>query len=500
MGNIRRQTLFTSVFIYMGLVLGYINVTILYPVVLGPEKFGYTRWLLSVSAIFAFFGQLGVSNLTTRFFPYFKDKDQQHNGFLGFISFAPFFSTMAICLLVILLKDVVIMYFCKEEDVAIVQQYYFLLPPAIIITVYTSIFSSYGMALLKTAVPSFLKEVFSRFYSLFILLLLFVGWVDFTAFLWLLIAGMGLKVLGLVAYFKWLGQLFLRFDWGIFKRPIFKEMKNYGLYAIFARGSGIIIHNIDIIMISSFLGMGGAGVYAVFLYVSRAITVPANSLTPITATLVSDAWKRNDLSLIYTLYKKTSINQLAIGALLLIGVWSNIDNLLVLLGDDYAAGKYVVLIIGLAQLFNMGTGNNGIIILQSKYYRVDLIFVAILLILTVATNYLLIPVYGITGAAMATALTIFINNVLTLFFVWWKMDMQPFDKQSVKVLVISAVALGVNYLIPVMPHFILDILVRSALITLVYGGLTLYWNISEDIDRLVSNVVQKAKQILSRFR
>ena len=51
----------------------------------------------------------------------------------------------------------------------------------------------------------------------------------------------------------------------------------------------------------------------------------------------------------------------------------------------------VVLFIAFSQLFNITTGANGIIIVNSKYYKFDLYANFILLCITLYTNYLFIP-------------------------------------------------------------------------------------------------------------
>ena len=74
----------------------------------------------------------------------------------------------------------------------------------------------------------------------------------------------------------------------------------------------------------------------------------------------------------------------------------------------------MVFYIGLAQLFNISTGVNGAIITNTKYYRFDLYTSVLLAIITVIANLLLIPRFGIDGAAMATAISIFLFNLTRL--------------------------------------------------------------------------------------
>ena len=83
MGILARQAGWNAALGYVGLVLGFINVVILYPKFLSADEFGLTRLLVSIATITAQVAQLGMDNTLIRYFPYFKDGARQHNGILG---------------------------------------------------------------------------------------------------------------------------------------------------------------------------------------------------------------------------------------------------------------------------------------------------------------------------------------------------------------------------------------------------------------------------------
>ena len=102
------------------------------------------------------------------------------------------------------------------------------------------------------------------------------------------------------------------------------------------------------------------------------------------------------------LYTKSSINQLIIGGVFLLCIWTNIDDIFSLLPEKFQGGKWVVLYIGLSQLFHMANGLNGAIIVNSRYYRYDLYTNILLVFLTIVTNYLFIKSlnFGINGVRL----------------------------------------------------------------------------------------------------
>ena len=155
--------------------------------------------------------------------------------------------------------------------------------------------------------------------------------------------------------------------------------------------------------------------------------------------------KEKKLGEVEELYSKSSLIQLIVGSLLLICVWINIDEIFMLIPNSeiYSAGKYVVLYIGLAVVFDMATGVNNEIIVMSDFYKWNILIMLFLIVVAIINNEILIPIYGITGAAMATAISIFLFNVIKYIIVYIKLGIQPFSK---KTLISLIIAFGVYFL------------------------------------------------------
>ena len=86
MGVIKRQTIKGSIYSYLGVAIGFIF-TLISIKILSTQQIGLTAILVAFSAMYAQFSTLGFTKVTERLFPYFRDKDKNHNGFL-FLSLA----------------------------------------------------------------------------------------------------------------------------------------------------------------------------------------------------------------------------------------------------------------------------------------------------------------------------------------------------------------------------------------------------------------------------
>lgn len=209
--------------------------------------------------------------------------------------------------------------------------------------------------------------------------------------------------------------------------------------------------------------------------------------------LISRAFERNDIKEVASLYRKTSINQLIIGSLLLIGVWINLDSMFALMpkGEVFSVGKWVVIIIGAGKLVDMLFGPSSEIIVLSKYFKFNIVLILILAVLIVVSNNLLIPRYGIEGAAWGAAFALITFNAIKYFFIYSKYKIQPFDSNTLKVLLIAFLVLAANYFSSRLDFVVLDILLRSALTTLLFSGLILMTKVSPEANELYNKGLRK---------
>ena len=104
--------------------------------------------------------------------------------------------------------------------------------------------------------------------------------------------------------------------------------------------------------------------------------------------------------------------------LIIIGVLSTLffllfgHSILGLWGDEFKEAYYCLIILCFGQLVNISTGCSGVLLIMSGNERVFSIISVIFLILNIILNYILINLYGIVGAAIATSTSIILENIL----------------------------------------------------------------------------------------
>jgi O-antigen/teichoic acid export membrane protein len=284
--------------------------------------------------------------------------------------------------------------------------------------------------------------------------------------------------------------LFIKPDFGFIDKGIAREMLNVGFFGILSSFSGVLVMNIDVIMVEKMLGLSAAGIYTVTFFFGTLILVPLRTMGKIGSVVIADAWKRNDIETIADIYKKSSINLSVIGMLLFIGIWGNIDNVFFLIKEEYLPGKMVIFYIGIANLIDISSGINPQIIVNSKYYRYLSYFLAGFVVLLILSNLMLIPVMGLVGAAVASLISKFVYNIVKIVFLYQKYRIQPFSFKFIYLIFIGLLSYWLSTLMPAYPNFMVDLVLRSLLITILFMLPVYFLRVSDDVNRKIDELVK----------
>jgi O-antigen/teichoic acid export membrane protein len=483
MGVIRKQSIQTAMMSYFGFGLGYINAVLLYPAFFEPEEFGLTRVLIAVIGISGQLALFGMTNAIIRFFPRFKEGDEDNQqGLLFYALQCGLAGVVAVWILLYLGQNWVLEY--KGSDSELFSKYYYLLFPFLAFEVLYQITASYTRALYHSVVNVFFKEVFLRMTTTVLIFAYYLEWLDFENFMFCFVLQQSLLGLGMLAFLKKIGKLGLKKNSSFYTKELTSEIWKYRSFTAMTNLSAHFLMAIDVLMIGMLIDLGNTAFYAVAFYIVALINIPRNAMANISLPVISDAWKRDDLKEIQQVYSKTSINALVIGTLIFIGIWANQANIFTILPAEYAGGKWVLLFVGIARLADIGFGLNGGIISTSKWYKFDTYANFALLLLTVILNLIFIPKYGLTGAAMATAIALISFNILKFSFLKIKFDLNPFGIPSLLTVLLGAAVYGVSTLVPVQEHFVLDIIVRSGLITVLFVPAAYVLQLSKDANEI----------------
>jgi O-antigen/teichoic acid export membrane protein len=496
LGIVRKEGVRNTIIYYSGMILGYFTTVILLPKVLHDDQYGLIRVLVPFSAMLAFFFQLGMPNVVVRFFPYLKNKANGHNGILFFVFAIEAVGVIATMLVFFIFKPG-ILHFYTQKAPLLVHYYYVLFPLAISITVF-EVFNAYCRAQFKTNFATFLNEVNVRILIMALSLLYFFHFFSFQAFLYFYIAAYATNPL-LMLYYVWRNKmLYLKPSKAIFQSQQSGKMLNYGLFNFFGGTTGMLTDKLDFLFIPGLISLADAGIYGVAVLLAQAIALPAKALLTILFPLTADAFKSNDREKLKYLYNTSSSIQLFAGSMVFIMVWINYDSFFTIVHKQFLLGKYAFLILSVGKLVDMATGINGLLVQNSKYYKNDLIFTVTLVVLTIINCNIFIPLYGLNGAAAATASAVILYNIFKFLFVWKTMKMQPFDINSLKITLTVLAVFFVGTYLPSSGNPVFDIIYRTCIVGFLFLISLLYLKITPEITNLILAVYDRGKRIARR--
>lgn len=492
MGIIKKQSIQSTLYNYLGIPLGFLNSAILMPMLLTTEQVGLLGFLNSFTSVLAGLFTLGIPLVTIKIFPKLRDENKHHHGFFSF----SLISTLLGCVIGLvffwIFKDWD--WFVSEKNAA--RQF---APFAIgfsvllVVRIFAKNFDSYIRMLMNTVLGTFTENFLLKF-AVFVILGVY-WWVNgyaFTHLFFLYVFALSLPGLVSIGYVFLNKQVNLRISsfnratkgWG-------KEIMTLSAFGLLGSLGSVIILEVDRIMVSNMLGLEQNAVYTTAFFFGLFCSIPARALRRISSVVVAEAWEKNDLDTIKDIYYKSSLNLFLFGVYLFLGVWVNIDYIFQILPEAYGAGKMVILIIGTAQLIDLMTGVNTEIISTSPYYKYATYFIAVLIVLVVILNYLIIPVYGINGAALASLVSIAIYNLLKYLFLQRKLSFQPFNSRFLLIITIGFAAWAiVAHLLPSIENLYLGILITGSTLTILYWVPVYLLKVSADVNQTIDKYIK----------
>jgi O-antigen/teichoic acid export membrane protein len=480
MGIVLNQSFKNTITTYLGFGIGAINTLFLYTNFLTDEYYGLVAFVLSTATIMMPFMAFGVHNTIIKFYSSFKTKNSI-NSFLTLMLFLPLVFIIPVGLIGYFAYDTIGGLLSKENP--IVGNYVWHIFILAIAMAYFEIFFAWTKVQMQTVFGNVMKEIFHRIGTMILLFLVYMEWLSVDQFLLSIVSVYVLRmgIMKLYAYSVRFPKL--KFQ----KIDNLPSILKYAGLIIIAGSVAMLILDIDKFMIGRILKIEQVAYYSVAIFIATVIAVPQRAMHQIMMPLTAKYLNDNDIPALEDLYKRSSMSLLVISGFIFLLIILNINQLYQILPAEFTGGLFVVLIVSLAKLYDNSLGNNNAILFNSDYYRMVLFFGVLLAIMAIVLNAVFIPVYGIEGSAFATFLAVFIYNTIKIIFVKKKFNMQPFSFESLKI-VLTLITLSLVFYFWEFPfHPIVNIILNSTLVGVLYFILIYKLNVSEDI----SNQIKK---------
>ena len=490
MGIIQKQSSKATLYIYLGVAVGFVNSALLFPHFLPAEDKGVLDIITSLCLITAAIFSLGVPFTTLRLYPYFRDDKNHNNGYLSFLLGGIFIG--------LLIGVIPLTYFFSNEfPVGSRTLYYFIL---IVVTYFFRLVFNNLDALNRMQFNAVLGVMSSNFLLKLVSLVgISLYALDVISFDELaLIHALALSTPGILSLIFTCFSSKISFNFKSFKqkvgeRDLKKEVVKTSFYGFLGAAGGVVLLEFDKLVLADLMSGREVGIYATAAFFGIMVNLPARALRGIASVVIANSWKNNDLNNIQDVYQKSTLNLQVISSFLFIGIVLCSKYVFVLMKPEYSEGLNIIVFIAIAQLVDAITSVNTDILSTSKHYKYQTYFMFALIVLVVGLNYALIPHYGMVGAAISTMISVIVVNLFRTTFIYFKLGLHPFSRLNVINVLVAILVFVLAYFVNDLPieNQWLQFLATAGFITVIYWTIVLLFNLAPDLKEVLLRKVLK---------
>ncbi len=494
MGIVFRQSIKTTIVIFAGALLGAL-VNLGYVYVLSKQAVGFIGIIFAQAAVFQFLVLFGTSGTVITFIQRYTSQSKQYV-LLTLSALAPLACWLLLLIPYILLHSRIIGAY-QPADQPFISRYYYWIPLLVLLWSYMTQMESYLITQHKSAVANFMREVLLKLINMVLIGLMWYHLITFHAFIIASIVIYALPTIILLPIAMRTKAFGFSTKWTAFTGKEYKELLRFSWYHLLVGVSVFTLGQLDRSMLGIYSknGLSALAVYTIAVFITSMMTAPFRAMTVAAFPTLNNALTSNDPALLRHIYRRSAINMLIVAVAMAAIVGCNLHNAVAILpkGKGFEAVAPLVLIMIVGRLVDMATGLNTELIVISPYYRFNFYVSVLLVVLLILFNRLLIPEYDIYGAAWGTSLALIIFNLLKMIFLWMKMRIQPFGKESALIIFAGMVCTTAGWLFPVLPNAFLDAFVRTGVILGVLAAMLFWLKPSEDLRAYIKSVMEKKR-------
>jgi O-antigen/teichoic acid export membrane protein len=207
--------------------------------------------------------------------------------------------------------------------------------------------------------------------------------------------------------------------------------------------------------------------------------------------MIANLYRRGELVNLNYLFKDVSRWIFSAGLVVFMLTLLMCKDILAVFGDEFISGWGAMIVVAGAQLFSSSVGITNRLLVMTEYQRIYMWAMAGALGTVVVLSFVLIPVYGIMGAAWASAGSIVFYNAITLIAVGKVMGFWPYNRQYLKSVIAGLLAAAVVVLVRQLlgiPVGFVAILVLTPLFLVSFAGVLLGLGLSHSDQQFLKAV------------
>lgn len=189
----------------------------------------------------------------------------------------------------------------------------------------------------------------------------------------------------------------------------------------FISGMNVVMSQTDIVMIGPMLGSDAAGMYAAVTRVTGLVGFGLVAVNSIVAPMISELYSVHRYAQLQKMITMSARGVFVFTIVVCLGLGLFGEFILGFFGAEFRAGYGPLLVLLVGQAVNALAGSVGFLMIMTGHQTQAAVIVFASAVANIALNAILIPRFGLMGAASATAATTALWNIAMLVFVHRKL-------------------------------------------------------------------------------
>ncbi|MBV6640788.1 MAG: polysaccharide biosynthesis C-terminal domain-containing protein [Cyclobacteriaceae bacterium] len=489
MGVVIRQSFWSTLIVYTGVMIGFLNTLIILPRFLEVEEIGLIRLIQANAMMIVPMALLGMNGAYIKYHSSLKLEPKLNNQIITFQLLVILGGAFLAILLAYLNQDFIKALF--EEKSSAYNKYLFITIIIFISQSFFDYFITYLWTQLNITFQNYLQEIQLRVVSLLIVLLYGFDLISLQWMIYLLASNYLVALVILLFYVFRNYQITLDFRLGQLKREWINKIIKFSAYSLTLTVGSSIFLNVSYSMTSTYLGLEENGILTVCIFIVTIIELPKRVIIQILAPILSENFAKNDREQIKKNYTSSSINLGLIGFLLMIGIITNLPDLFAIIpkGEVFQKGTSLIMVVSIARIAGMLLGVTPELLTYSKYYKSNIYIMIVGAVAMILLNIWLIPTYGIIGAGISILIAGLISQLSRFIVVLVKLKLSPFTQKHLILFLISTSVFLIISQTPFNLHPIANIMVRSIITVIIFGSLAYFLKVSSEVNAIIHKVI-----------
>jgi O-antigen/teichoic acid export membrane protein len=494
MGIVIRQSIKSVIVTLGGVLLGAI-IAVLSTRFFPKNELGFRENLIKVSIWASYLAISGFNYTVLIFGQKYPPGHEKRSSFLAITGIIPLVFSVIVSMGFFIMEPYLSDIY-RSKDAIMMHKYIWLFPILALMTSMISWMESYLQSLHKTALQNLAREIIARIIYITLIILFAMQIINFHTFIWLYVILYLVPFLFLLYVAMRNPGFNFNYKKGAFSSTEIKEIFRFSGYHMLTVVSTVLVLQLDVFLLGPLGGLEQVAVYSIATLAISMLRNPTRVIGIAAIPAFTQSYNEGDMPRLRNLFSRSSTNMQIIGVCMFALVYINIDNIqdiMAIIKGGYSQIKPLIMILMIGQLFDMITGFNFELIGVSKYYRFNFWIALVLIALVFVLNYFMIKEIGIYGAAWATTIGFVIFNIAKTIFLWKKMNIQPFSKATMYILIAGAVVGFATWMIPYLGNAFVDAICRSTVFALLMWFALYRIKVSSELNDITDNLIHKRR-------